>query len=71
MDRKAPPWRPVRLRWERLRDFSDSLSRRPEAPRCYERVEETGRLYLEEKAGHHWELAGRSFRHQKRGNVLL
>ncbi len=26
MDRKAPPWRPVRLRWERLRDFSDSLS---------------------------------------------
>ena len=28
MDRKAPPWRPVRLRWERLRDFSDSLCRR-------------------------------------------
>ena len=27
MDRKAPPWRPVRLRWERLRDFSDSLTR--------------------------------------------
>jgi hypothetical protein len=26
MDRKASPWRPVRLRWERLRDFSDSLS---------------------------------------------
>src|SRR5215207_4227742 len=27
MDRKATPWRPLRLRWERLRDFSDSLSR--------------------------------------------
>jgi hypothetical protein len=26
MDRKATPWRPVRLRWECLRDFSDSLS---------------------------------------------
>jgi hypothetical protein len=26
MDRKATPWRPLRLRWERLRDFSDSLS---------------------------------------------
>ena len=27
MDRKATPWRPLRLRWERLRDFSDSLRR--------------------------------------------
>jgi hypothetical protein len=27
MDRKATPWRPLRLRWERPRDFSDSLSR--------------------------------------------
>src|SRR5215210_4479261 len=27
MDRKATPWRPVRLCWERLRDFSDSLRR--------------------------------------------
>ena len=26
MDRKAPPCWPVRLRWKRLRDFSDSLS---------------------------------------------
>src|SRR5215210_4997767 len=28
MDRKATPWRPVRLCWERLRDFSDSLRRK-------------------------------------------
>jgi hypothetical protein len=27
MDRKATPWRPVSLCWERLRDFSDSLRR--------------------------------------------